>query len=368
VSTEPSFRTRRVFSWGEVPDDLLRALLKTAKRRFGSTTDSAPVDRWTRDQLVEAANTVFGARPPLALERPFVAVLIDVWLPRLPAGDPALLRLAQLANGTRPVAKRVRTIPASKAARLALVQEGLGRKAVKTAVRKEFMRAHQREGAPRPVAAAPRETSFPIELRGEGKALLRPYDHQRQAWRELDRIFAGPGSGRRGAVLVLPTGAGKTVTALDWLFRRMERDADLRVLWIAHQQALVDQTVLEARSIARERAATFRRRARAIHSAGSEAATLTDAGTSFTAITFQTLAGVRKRTLNSYFRRPVFVVVDEAHHAGAGTYDEALERLAGYPTCEGMLGLSATPQPVQPSAALAVRRRFPERAYEVTLQ
>ena len=33
-----------------------------------------------------------------------------------------------------------------------------------------------------------------------------------------------------------------------------------------------------------------------------------------------------------------------------------------------MLGLSATPQPVKPSAALAVRRRFPERAHEVTLQ
>ena len=316
-----------------MPDDLLRALLKTAKKTFGRTTGTANLDRWTSDQLAEAANKVFGARPPLALERPFVAVLVDVWLPRLSADDPALLRLAQLANGTQPVAKRLRSIPSSKAARLRLVHEGLGRKAVKTAVRKEFMRAHQREGALRPVQAAPRETSFPIDLRGEGKSLLRPYDHQTEAWRALDRIFDG--SGRPGAALVLPTGAGKTVTALDWLFRRMERDPDLRVLWIAHQQALVDQTVLEARSIARERPKSFRRRARAIHSAGSEAGTLTDAGTSFVAITFQTLASLRKRTLNSYFRRPVFVVVDEAHHAGADTYDGALERLAGYPRARG---------------------------------
>jgi superfamily II DNA or RNA helicase len=358
----------RVFSWSEVPDDLLRALLATARRKFGRTTDGANLDRWTRDQLVAAAHKVFGARPPLALERPFVAVLVDVWLPRLSADDPALLRLAQLANGTQPAAKRLRSVPAARAARLRLIHEGLGRKAVKTAVRKEFMRAHQREGAVRPVQAAPRETSFPVDLRGEAKALLRPYDHQKEAWSALDRVFAGDGSARRGAVLVLPTGAGKTVTALDWLFRRMERDESLRVLWIAHQQALVDQTVLEARSIARERPRSFRRRARAIHSAGSEVATLTDAGTSFVAITFQTLASVRKRTLGSYFRRPVFVVVDEAHHAGAATYDEALERLAGYPTCQGMLGLSATPQPVQPAAALAVRRRFPERAHEVTLQ
>jgi superfamily II DNA or RNA helicase len=208
--------------------------------------------------------------------------------------------------------------------------------------------------------------SFPVDLKGEARSLLRPYAHQHDSWRELDRIFDGTGA--RGAVLVLPTGAGKTVTALDWLFRRMERDRDLRVLWIAHQKELVDQTVLEARSIARERPLSFLRRARAIHSAGSEAGTLTDALTSFTAITFQTLTGVRKRTLNSYFRRPVFVVVDEAHHAGADTYDLALERLAAYPTCVGMLGLSATPQPVQPAAALAVRRRFPQRAYEITLQ
>ena len=98
---------------------------------------------------------------------------------------------------------------------------------------------------------------------------LRPYDHQREAWQQARRDL--PDETGRSAVLVLPTGAGKTVTALDWLFRRMKRIPTLRVLWIAHQLALVDQTVRAAREIARERPVGFTRRARAIHSAGPRA-------------------------------------------------------------------------------------------------
>ena len=354
-----------MFDWQEVPENLLRALLETTKRKFAGSSDIGNLRGWQRDQLDSAVREVFGERPPLSLEKQFVSVLVDVWLSRLDADDPALVRLTHLAHATQPKAKRAEGIPPSKKGRLRLVHEGLGRRVVKGTVRKEFMRAHTREEE-REIQSAPRELAFPVDLQGEGKDLLRPYEHQKASWQALDRIFDGKPGAAPGAVLVLPTGSGKTVTALDWLLRRMQREPDLRVLWIAHQQALVDQTIREARSIARERPMSFSRVARAIHSAGSQSGSLTDPGTSFAAITFQTLAGVRKGTLSSYFRRPVFVIVDEAQHAGAETYDRALARLASYPTCRGILGLSATPQPVQPAAARAVRQRFPQRAYEVT--
>jgi len=151
---------------GEVPEDLLRALLKTTKRKFAGSKDIENIDEWGEPQLVKTAETVFGERPPLSLEKPFVSVLVDVWLSQLEADDPALVRLMHLAHGTQSIAKRLTGTPRSKKGRLQLVREGLGRRVVKGAVRKEFMRAHRREEK-REIQSTSRELAFPVALRGE---------------------------------------------------------------------------------------------------------------------------------------------------------------------------------------------------------
>src|SRR4051794_13851498 len=109
-------RTRRVrvFSWSDVPDDILRALLRTTKRKFTPSGDVSNIDRWQREQLVVSARAVFGEPPPLAVEKPFVSVLLDMWVSQLDGDNPALTRLALLSLGTQPMRKRVKGAPATR--------------------------------------------------------------------------------------------------------------------------------------------------------------------------------------------------------------------------------------------------------------
>lgn len=63
------------------------------------------------------------------------------------------------------------------------------------------------------------------------------YAHQNQAIQALDRnknSFEG--------LLVLPTGGGKTLTAVHWLLRNFINNKK-KVLWIAHRHELLDQAL-----------------------------------------------------------------------------------------------------------------------------
>jgi hypothetical protein len=80
-----------------------------------------------------------------------------------------------------------------------------------------------------------------------------PYAHQKEAWTRLDAhhreaetigVFKG--------VLVMPTGSGKTYTAVSWLMRRWI-DSGNRVLWIAHRDELLRQASKSIVSFSRVR-------------------------------------------------------------------------------------------------------------------
>lgn len=65
-----------------------------------------------------------------------------------------------------------------------------------------------------------------------------PHDHQRATWDRLDNAFLD--HKRSAGMVVLPTGAGKTITAAHWLLRN-EIAKGGRVLWLAHRQSLLRQ-------------------------------------------------------------------------------------------------------------------------------
>src|SRR5262249_40896243 len=143
--------------------------------------------------------------------------------------------------------------------------------------RRAFVKAH-RCTEERPVSAPPpRKLPFAVTLRGEGgERAFALFAHQIAGKQGLSDALRRPSS--EGVMVVLPTGAGKTETAAEWLLERMEKEKQVRVLWLAHRNELLDQTLLRFRASAIPLPKSFERRARAVHSEGSAASTLTEKG------------------------------------------------------------------------------------------
>lgn len=72
----------------------------------------------------------------------------------------------------------------------------------------------------------------------DAAAPIDPHDHQRATWDRLDSAFLD--HKRTAGMVVLPTGAGKTIMAAHWLLRH-EVAKGGRVLWLAHRQSLLSQ-------------------------------------------------------------------------------------------------------------------------------
>ena len=64
-----------------------------------------------------------------------------------------------------------------------------------------------------------------------------PYEHQRVAMAHLDLLDK---ESSFSTMVVLPTGGGKTYTAVNWLLRRAVNKGR-KVLWVAHRHMLLDQ-------------------------------------------------------------------------------------------------------------------------------
>ena len=152
---------------------------------------------------------------------------------------------------------------------------------------------------------------------------LRPYqtaahDALRSAWR----------AGRKSQMIVLPTGCGKTITALHIAasFAKVGR----RVLWLAHREELLDQP-------ARTLAALWP------WEAEKSGIVQADRDESDALICFASVATLARgprlaRVLEE--GPPALVVVDEAHHSAARSWAKILDEIGPTPY---RLGMTATP-------------------------
>jgi superfamily II DNA or RNA helicase len=68
---------------------------------------------------------------------------------------------------------------------------------------------------------------------------LNLFEHQGAAIERLNRWWSDPT--RRGGILCLPTGGGKTKTAAAFVHGLRRQNQRLRVLWLAHRKELIDQ-------------------------------------------------------------------------------------------------------------------------------
>lgn len=130
---------------------------------------------------------------------------------------------------------------------------------------------------------------------------------------------------RRPAVnvgLVLPTGAGKTRTALRVILEKLAADTDphARAIWITHRLNLRSQAFRELGKLLDQQPLGL----------PDDAAALADR------IDFGMLSDAPTLLARC---RPAIVVVDEAHHSAARTYRDIFEKTSPYP----VLLLTATP-------------------------
>lgn len=167
-------------------------------------------------------------------------------------------------------------------------------------------------------------------------------------------------SERRG-LIVLPTGAGKTSTVVDWLVPRMAADEAVRVLWLAHQHELLEQAAHAFELAALREQEDFARKMRLISSAGSATSTLAEDDLDVALVTWQSLNrswDQHRARVRRFLNRPTVVIVDEAHHAAAPGYQRILSDVRDRPQAV-LIGLTATPWPGQDGAGRRLRTTFP---------
>lgn len=181
-------------------------------------------------------------------------------------------------------------------------------------------RARRRQGAPPPgeLELEPELPELPPE----------PHDVQRAA---LEALRRGREQGHRRAVVVLATGLGKTwLAAFDFAQLREELGRRPRLLFLAHRRELLVQA-----------ARTYRRQLRAMN---EEARVGWFAGARGDLAADLVFASVPKLARAEHVHALAaqefdYVVIDEVHHAAAGSYRRIIDRIEP----RFLLGLTATP-------------------------
>ncbi len=175
------------------------------------------------------------------------------------------------------------------------------------------------------------------------------YEHQVEAIEALDRLNTKHSF---KSLLVIPTGGGKTLTASWWLLKNALNEGK-KVVWIAHRQALLEQAAYTfaanayANCMPNRWRFNYRNRWRfnyrlisGIHDQVKQIEKTDD----LLIISKDSLVP-RLNLLKSWLKSQseLYVVIDEAHHAPAKSYQTILTYLDAHVKQIKLLGLTATP-------------------------
>lgn len=168
---------------------------------------------------------------------------------------------------------------------------------------------------------------------GHVEGLVKLRDYQRECLDEIHRAWS---RGVRSPLIILPTGAGKTIVAaamMDWMYvsRRM------RSLFLAHRRELLTQTVEKIYMVTDGKDM--------IPSVGLMQSQTNELGRDITVASVQTLGGRSSKRLDMYLADgpPDVVICDEAHHAVSPQWKRVLTRLRDENPNLLVLGMTATP-------------------------
>lgn len=195
--------------------------------------------------------------------------------------------------------------------------------------------------------------SDPIDLLRSQIDNKKLHKHQREAIDEMNKYFdlSLNENGEQNGLLVMPTGSGKTFTAVNWLLDQAV-SRGFKVLWLVHRQELIDQTD-----------STFRRQApvlvrhgfkklrvipvSAVHYSVSQASRYDVNICGIGSVASKN--GLRHigRVLGSVGKEKLIVIIDEAHHAVSPSYKKVIQKISRMNPRRLLLGLTATPYRMQ---------------------
>jgi|TARA_B110000908_G_C10248765_1_gene450530 superfamily II DNA or RNA helicase len=169
------------------------------------------------------------------------------------------------------------------------------------------------------------------------------FSHQIIAAKKSQNILSDTGR----LILHMPTGAGKTRTAMNIIseFLRSAGEEEQVVIWLAHSEELCEQAAEEfekAWSSLGNRSVGLVR-----HFGRYTNESINISGPTFVVVSLQgafsmSMSSSRDRDFFALSRKVGLTVIDEAHKAIASTYQHVLEMLAPVGTSK-LLGLTATP-------------------------
>jgi superfamily II DNA or RNA helicase len=190
------------------------------------------------------------------------------------------------------------------------------------------------------------ESKFAGTIRvSEERNPIELYLHQTEALQELDRAIVNRNIESFAGLLVIPTGGGKTLTAVQWLLRNIINN-NKKVLWIAHRHELLEQALsaIKRNSYSNliNKRKTFNYR---IVSGQHDRPVNIKKDDDFIVASKDSLNRGMDYLVNNWlnYNEDVFLVVDEAHHATAKTYRKIIDLLHQKANRLGILGLTATP-------------------------
>jgi len=188
----------------------------------------------------------------------------------------------------------------------------------------------------------------------------QPRRHQQEAFAALTKYYNFPINGYAGALLVLPTGGGKTFTAINWICRHI-LSAGIKVLWLAQTSYLLDQAAQEFDNEIHHATGRQQINLRVVsgNTSHANAGTISLTDDVLICTTQTAISAYRAEPLDEQgnvtqtpFRRfiescgdsQLFVIVDEAHHTPAyGCRTLLWEQLRLKIENLYILGLTATP-------------------------
>lgn len=179
-----------------------------------------------------------------------------------------------------------------------------------------------------------------------------PYPFQKKAFEALDKIKANNPKGF-SSMLVLPTGAGKTFTAVHWVIKNYVNE-NVKVLWVAHRSELLRQAaetffINTTTETLPDRSHFY---SYVISSEFGRSCNISDGSEKDVVIASR--QSICSSSNMRYFikwakgrglkhRRRLLIVLDEAHHAAASSYRTIIKTMKKYVPHVDILGLTATP-------------------------
>ena len=222
---------------------------------------------------------------------------------------------------------------------------------------------------------------YPLAKVRQYPSRKEPAVHQEDALLALRKWF-GTSASEKGAILVLPTGGGKTFTATRFLTQGPLSKGH-KVIWLAHTHHLLDQAFgafgtdsenrYEVGHVSGQRPELIIRTVSGTigHGRVAEIERTDDV----LIITLQTLARAMQASVHAGLRgfleegakQGLTVVFDECHHAPAPTFRKLIESLRQAVPHLYLLGLTATPTYTDERRKGYLKKLFPQGVrYEVT--